>query len=110
MENETFENTSKINSLELLNRFIFECKKIADKQEHYPLSLCSADIITAVHYFRKFPDVNDFFKNVYQNNKNYFQLQWVRSVWARFSKMTSLELSDLVINQITLVANLQEEQ
>ena len=112
MENEIFigESQPTINSMELLCRFILECKNIAQGEEYYPASLCSADILTAVYYFRKYPNVDDFINNIYKSAKSYFQLHWIRSIWSRFSKMSQAELSELVINQITLVANLQEEQ
>ena len=100
----------KINSFELLSNFVVQCKKVLRSDEHYPISLCSADILTAVHYYRLYPDVEYFIENVFKFKQNYFQLQWVRAVWARFSKMTEVELSELVINQIILVAKLEEEQ
>ena len=100
----------KINSFELLANFVSECKKIVKEDNYYPTTLCSADILTAVYYYRLYPDVEYFIKNVFKFKNNYFQLQWVRSIWDRFSNMTEAELSDLVINQITLVAKLAEEQ
>ena len=100
----------KINSLALLSNFIAQCKKVAKNNDYYPTALCSADILTAVHYYRLYPDVEYFIENVFKFKTNYFQLQWVRSMWSRFSKMSEAELSNLVINQITLVAKLEEEQ
>ena len=100
----------KVNSFELLTDFVSECKKIVRDDDYYPTALCSADILTAVYYYRLYPDVGYFIENVFKFKNNYFQLQWVRSVWSRFSNMTESELSDLVINQIKLVAKLGEEQ
>ncbi len=100
----------KINSFELLLGFVSECKKIVKEDDYYPTVLCSADILTAVYYYRLYPDVEYFIENVFKFKHNYFQLQWVRSIWSRFEKMTDTELSELVINQITLVAKLGEEQ
>ena len=100
----------KVNSFELLSNFVSECKNIVKSDDYYPTTLCSADILTAVYYYRLYPDVEYFIENIFKFKHNYFQLQWVRSVWLRFSKMTDGELSELVINQITLVAKLAEEQ
>lgn len=101
---------TKINPFELLNNFVTECKNIVKNDNYYPTSLCSADILTAVYYYRLYPDVEHFIEDIFKFKNNYFQLQWVRSVWSRFSNMTDVELSDLVINQIKLVAKLGEEQ
>ena len=100
----------EINSFELLAGFVSECKKIVREDDYYPTVLCSADILTAVYYYRLYPDVEYFIENVFKFKHNYFQLQWVRSIWLRFGKMTDAELSELVINQIILVAKLGEEQ
>ena len=100
----------KINTFELLSNFVSECKQIVRSDDYYPTVLCSADILTAVYYFRMYPDVNYFIENIFKFKQNYFQLQWVRAVWQKFSEMTDAELSDLVINQIMLVAKLAEEQ
>ena len=102
--------SEKINPFELLSNFVSECKKIVREDDYYPTVLCSADILTAVYYYRSYPDVEYFIENIFKFKHNYFQLQWVRSIWARFSKMSDVELSNLVINQITLVAKLGEEQ
>ena len=100
----------KINSFELLANFVSECKKIVRDDDYYPTVLCSADILTAIYYYRQYPDVKYFIENVFKFKDNYFQLQWVRAIWSKFSSMTEAELSTLVINQITLVAKLAEEQ
>lgn len=100
----------KVDSFQLLSNFVSHCKQIVKNKDYYPTSLCSADILTAVYYYRLYPDVHYFIENVFKYRDNYFQLQWVRSIWSRFSKMTESELSDLVINQIALVAKLAEEQ
>lgn len=100
----------KINSFELLSNFVSECKKIIRDGNDYPTALCSADILTAVYYYRLYPDVEYFLENIFKLKQNYFQMQWVRSIWSRFGKMTDAELSEIVINQIILVAKLTEEQ
>ena len=110
MENELPIQEIKINGFELLSNFVTQCKKVTKNDDYYPTALCAADILTAVYYYRLYPDVEYFIENVFKFKHNYFQLQWVRSIWQRFSKMTEPELSDLVINQITLVAKLAEEQ
>ncbi len=98
-----------INSFELLTNFVAQCKKTVRNNDYYPTALCSADILTAVYYYRLYPEVDYFIANVFNFKHNYFQLQWVRSVWSRFNKMTEAELSELVINQIALVAKLEEQ-
>ncbi len=100
----------KINPFELLSNFVSECRKIVREDDYYPTVLCSADILTAVYYYRLYPDVEYFLENIFKFKENYFQMQWVRSIWSRFSKMTEVELSEIVINQIMLVAKLAEEQ
>ncbi len=100
----------KIDSFELLSNFVSQCKKVLNNNDYYPTALCSADILTAVYYYRQYPDVEYFIKDIFKYKNNYFQLQWVRSTWSKFKSMTEDELSDLVINQITLVAKLEEEQ
>ena len=102
--------SEKINPFELLSNFVSECKEIVKNDDYYPTALCSADILTAVYYYRLYPDVEYFIENIFKYKNNYFQLQWVRSVWSKFKSMTEDELIDLVINQITLVAKLEEEQ
>ncbi len=99
-----------INSFELLSSFVSQCKQVIRNDDYYPTVLCSADILTAVYYYRLYPNVEYFIKNVFKFKNNYFQLQWVRATWQRFSEMTDVELSNLVINQIMLVAKLEEEQ
>ena len=100
----------KISSFDLLANFVAQCKNIVRSEDYYPTALCSADILTAVYYYRLYPDVKYFLENIFKFKHNYFQIQWVRSIWQRFAKMTDAELSELVINQITLVAKLGEEQ
>ena len=100
----------KINPFELLSNFVSQCKNIVGGDKYYPTALCSADILTAVYYYRLYPDAQYFLDNIFKLKHNYFQIQWVRSIWQRFAKMTDAELSELVINQITLVAKLGEEQ
>ena len=100
----------KVNSFELLSNFVTQCKKIVKEDDYYPTTLCSADILTAVYYYRMYPDVEYFIENIFKFKHNYFQIQCVRDMWQRFAKMTDAELSELVINQITLVAKLGEEQ
>ena len=103
MDNESLkQNTNQIDWQELLIRFIHSCKK--DTQMY------SADIISAVYYYRRYPKAEDFINSFLAENQDYFQIQWVRSTWAYLSKMSDVQLCDLVINQITLVDNSKEEQ
>ena len=100
--------SQNINSIELLTRFVSECKEASQGQDYYPISLCSADILTAVYYYRFFPDVDEFIELAFKSRNNYFHLQWVRSMWNKLSKMSEAEVSNLVIKQITTVANSPE--
>ena len=113
MENQlpTENNMSKIDSNELINRFTEICKnKATNNDDLLAGALCTADIVTAVYYYRRYPNVNEFISKYLSNTQDYFQLQWVRSTWTAFSKMSETELSNLVINQITAVDNLNDEQ
>lgn len=101
-------NTLEIDSLELLIRFILMCKNEAEKDGLQAPLLCSADIVTAVYYYRRYPNVDAFLEKFMKTSSDYFHIQWARSSWAHFSKMTQAELSDLVIYQISLVANSEE--
>ena len=98
-------NRKNVDSLQLLNRFVLDCKETTKDNDYYPTPLCCADIITAVYYYRKFPDVNYFIENVFRSKGNYFLLHWVRTTWDRFSKMTDEDLSNLVINQLIMVSH-----
>jgi len=99
-----------VDSFELLIRFILECRDKAEKDDSaYPL-FDSANLVTAIYYFRRYADVNEFLEQFVKSSNDYFQIQWVRSTWAYLNKMSEAELCDLVINQITLVANSKEEQ
>ncbi len=96
-------NILKIDSDELINRFIEICKnKVANNKDSQAATLCTADIVTAVYYYRRYPDVNEFISNYLSNTQDYFQLQWVRSTWTALSKISEVELSNIVINQITV--------
>ncbi|MBI2995918.1 MAG: hypothetical protein HYY52_04360 [Candidatus Melainabacteria bacterium] len=104
------QNELKIDSFEILSRFIDLCKNHS-RNSPFKISLsCSADITAAVYYYRKYPKVDNFISECLNGNCDYLQLKWLRSTWNAFSKMNDFELSELVINQITLVANLEEEQ
>lgn len=112
MEKNTYlqKNSLEIDSLELLIRFLLKCKNDAHKNEHKSKFISScADIVAAVHYYRRYPNVNDFISKYLKDKENYFQLQWARVTWASLSKMTEAEISNLVINQIYLVDNSEEE-
>ena len=112
MENELSiqKNSLEIDSLELLIRFILMCQNEAKNNElKFSLDSC-IDIVTAVYYYRRYPNVNDFINAYLKENENYFKLQWVRMTWDNLSKMSEHELSNLVINQISLVAKLQKAQ
>ena len=98
----------KIDSNELISRFTEICKnKVNNDDDFQAGALCKADIITAVYYYRRHPNVNDFISKYLTNTQDYFQIQWVRSTWTTFSKMSEADLSNIVINQI---AALNEEQ
>ena len=105
------DNTLKIDSLELLIRFIMKCKnEIQNDRARAEFVTSCADIVSAVYYYRKFPNVNDFINKYLKDKENYFQLQWTRTTWASLSKMTEHEISDLVINQICFIDNSEEGQ
>ena len=112
MDNElTLHNNSlDIDSHELLLRFIFSCQNEKKDSELKMSLLSSADIVSAVYYFRKYPNVNDFLEACLKNSNDYFKIQWIRSTWADLEKLNPSGLSDLVIKQISLVANLEKEQ
>lgn len=112
MENEIkpIKDPLSIDSFQLLSKFITQCKEISKDHDYYPTPLCSADILTAVYYYRIFPNVNEFIEKIYKSRSNYFQLQWIRSTWQKLSRMNEPELSELVINQISSVANFNEQQ
>ncbi len=101
----------EIDSHELLIRFLLKCKNDSrsDNSKATAISSC-ADLVTAVYYYRRYPNVNDFIEKYLKNKENYFHLQWARTTWAELSKMTESEMSDLVINQIDMVDNSSEEQ
>ena len=112
MENEIkpIKDSFSIDSFQLLSRFVTECKEVSKEHDYYPTPLCSADILTAVYYYRVFPDVTHFIEKIYKNRDNYFQLQWIRNTWNKLSNMNESELSELVIKQISSVTNFTEEQ
>lgn len=99
-------STLEIDSFELLIRFLQKCKNDIEKDGPRSdfISAC-ADIVTAVYYFRKHPNVNDFIEKYLKDKENYLQLQWARTTWDKLSKMTNIEISDLVIKQIQIIDN-----
>jgi hypothetical protein len=104
-------NKLKIDSFELLIRFLQKCKNDSEANEaRAPIISSCADIIAAAYYYRKFPNVNDFIEKHLKNKENYFYLQWARSTWSKFDKMTAAELGDLVINQILTIDNFEEDE
>lgn len=110
MDNEIDTNNKPlaIDSQELLFRFIVSCQNSFEKNSlKYSLLSC-ADIVSAVHYYRKYPNVNEFINTYVRDKKDYFKIQWIRSTWATFSNMTEEELSNLIINQIILNAGSEE--
>ena len=112
MENEqsTTSNPLPIDSSQLLERFIRICEHTPDYNPFKCLVSSSMNILIIVHYFRKYKDVNEFINKYFNYDQDYFHLQWVRAMWNKLSKMSESEISELVINQITLVANSEEEQ
>ena len=110
MGKEMYLSKGQIDSMELLSRFILNCKNRVHEGEFKSPALSYADIVTAVYYYRKYPDPNVFITEYLKDMKDYFLLQWVRATWASLSKMTPTEISELVINQITLVANFEEAE
>ena len=113
MDNELYPlegNTQKVDSFELLIRFLHHCKKNIESNQFKSNVLSSADLVTAVYYYRRYPNVNEFIEKFLKDNSDYFQLQWVRSTWTKLSSMTDPEISDLVINQVSLIDNSEEEQ
>ena len=112
MENEIkpAKDQLSIDSFQLLSKFVTQCKEASKEHDYYPTPLCSADILTAVYYYRIFPNVNEFLDKIYKNKNNYFQLQWIRNIWQKMANMSEPELSELVIKQIGSVANFTEQQ
>lgn len=98
----------EIDSNELLIRFIMRCTN-NDSSEFAASKSSSANLVSAVYYFRKYPDINDFLSKQLKESKDYFLIQWTRTTWAKLSSMTEEEISELVINQISLVDNSEEE-
>ena len=100
----------QVDSLELLIRFLIKCKQDAENDELRAKFISScADIVAAVYYYRKFPNVNEFIEKYLNHKDAYLQLQWTRTTWASLSKMSDAEISDLVINQVQIVDNLEED-
>lgn len=112
MENELSlqKKSLEIDSLELLIRFILMCQNEAKKNELKFSLTSSIDIVTAIYYYRRYPNVNDFINAYLKDNEDYFKLQWIRKTWDDLSKLSEVELSEIVINQISLVAKLEEAQ
>lgn len=102
------EETLEIDSNELLLRFIMKCTK-NDTSEFAASKTSSANLVSAVYYFRKYPDINEFLSKHLKDTKDYFLIQWTRTTWAKLSSMTEEEVCELVINQISLVDNSEEE-
>ena len=103
------DNKLQIDSMELLTRFLIQCRADLKKNEDKALIInCCADLVTAVYYYRKYPNVNDFINKYLKNSTDYFHIQWVRTTWASFTKMSEEEVCNLVINQISTVANSDE--
>lgn len=103
-------NSLAIDSLELLIRFLMKCKNDVENNEPKSkfISTC-ADIVAAVYYYRRYPDINDFIDKYLKNNSNaYLQIQWARTTWSTLSRMSDTEISNLVINNIQCVDNLEE--
>ncbi len=108
MENELFLDDIKcVNSMELLARFTHDSKKGLQDSELPSFLVNSVDLITAVYYFRIYPNVNDFINRFLSNNKDYFLLQWVRNTWDKLSGMTQEEISNSVITQVEIVNDYQ---
>lgn len=104
-------NNLTIDSFELLIRFLQKCKSDSESNENRASVISScADIIAAAYYYRKFPNVNDFIEKYLKDKEDYFYLQWARSTWAKFSKMTEPGLSEVVINQILTIDNFEEDE
>lgn len=103
------ENALEIDSYELLIRFLLKCKIDSEKDEPRAKFISScADIVTAIYYYRRYPDVNDFINKYLKSKKNYFHLQWARNTWATLSKLTDTEVTEIVINQISIIDNSDE--
>lgn len=111
MENNlpTKDEVQQIDSNELLLRFIMKCSN-SENDDFSATKSSSANLVSAVYYFRKYPDINDFLSKHLKDNKDYFLIQWTRTTWAKLSSMTEEEISDLVINQICLVDNSEEAE
>ena len=103
------DNQLQIDSMELLTRYLIQCKSELKKNKDYALLInYSAEIVTAVYYFRQYPDINEFINKYLKKRNDYFYIQWIRTTWASFGKMSEEEISNLVINQIPTVANSED--
>lgn len=100
-------NPLVIDSLELLIRFLIICKNKAQKSEFKSQALSCADFVTAAHYYLQYPNVDDFLNIYMTSDVDYFQIQQIRKTWSEISKLSRSELSELVINRITFVANIE---
>ncbi len=103
------EETLAVDSSELLLRFIHECTNTKNKieNEENPL-LTSANLVSAVYYYRRHPNIEEFLNMILKDSKDYFMIQWIRTTWDKLSSMTEEEICDLVINNISIVANSEE--
>lgn len=103
-------DTLEIDSFELLIRFIITCKNQAEKNESKAYLMKFADIVSAVYYYRKYPNIEDFLRKYMSNGADYFHIRWAREIWSEFSKMSQAQISELVIKKISLVAKSEQEQ
>lgn len=103
------EETLEIDSNELLLRFIMRCTNNNENSQFSASVASSANLVSAVYYFRKYPDINEFLSKHLKDSKDYFLIQWTRTTWRKLSSMTEEEICELVINQISLVDNSEEE-
>ena len=85
----------EIDSLELIVRYALICEESGG----------CPDIVTAIYYFRRYPNVHDFINEHVKEcsgDKNYeTKVQWLKIIWTYLSTMGDMELSDLIIKEIS---------
>ena len=55
----------KIDQSEVLIRYVASCRKLSEESKFKISLTCSADIVAAVYYYRKYPDVNKFISEIW---------------------------------------------
>ena len=84
----------EIDTLELTIRYALMCEESGG----------CPDLVTAVYYFRRYPNVHDFIndhvKEHFNNTNCESKVQWLKIIWTYLSTLDDTELSNLVIKEI----------